>query len=98
MPHESHATTARRRDDSRAVAAGGAVLAPSRGVVVCLIALICASVLVGLLFGRGGVLDFGSEPVLLRMRADRALVAFLCGGALSVAGAVVQTLFRNPLA
>ncbi|HET6334989.1 MAG TPA: iron ABC transporter permease [Polyangiales bacterium] len=93
MPHDSH-TTARRRS----AAAGDAVLAPSRAFVVCLVGLIVASVLVGLFFGRGGVLDFGGEPVLLRMRAHRALVAFLCGGALSVAGAVVQTLFRNPLA
>jgi iron complex transport system permease protein len=77
---------------------GDAVLAPSRGFVVFLIALIGLSVLVGLWIGRGGVIDFGSEPVLLRMRAHRVLVAFLCGGALSVAGAVVQTLFRNPLA
>lgn len=97
MPLDSHATSARRTAGG-AHATGDAVLAPSRTFVACLLAAIVASVLVGLLFGRGGVLDFGSEPVLLQMRAHRALVAFLCGGALSVAGAVVQTLFRNPLA
>jgi iron complex transport system permease protein len=77
---------------------GDAVLAPSRGFVACLIALVCASVLLGLAIGRGGMLDLEHESVLLTMRAHRVLVAFFCGGALSVAGAVVQTLFRNPLA
>ena len=82
----------------RAQLPGDAVLAPSRGFVLGLVAAIAASMFLGVLLGRGGLLDFAKDSVLLEMRANRALVAFLCGGALSVAGAVVQTLFRNPLA
>jgi iron complex transport system permease protein len=77
---------------------GDAVLAPSRGFVLGLIAAVILSLFLGVLLGRGGILDFSADSVLLEMRANRAFVAFLCGGALSVAGAVVQTLFRNPLA
>jgi iron complex transport system permease protein len=53
--------------------------------------------LLGLALGRSGTLDW-SDTLLLRIRAERVAVAFLCGGASAVSGAVVQTLFRNPLA
>ena len=76
---------------------GDAVLAPAPLVIVCLVALILVSVALGLAIGRGGAIDW-ADPVLLRIRAARVAVAFSCGGAIAVTGAVVQTLFRNPLA
>lgn len=76
---------------------GDAVLAPTRAVIAVLIALIVVAAALGLALGRSGVLDW-ADPLLLRMRAQRVAVAFLCGGATAVSGAVVQTLFRNPLA
>lgn len=36
--------------------------------------------------------------VILRLRLPRALAAFACGGLLAVAGTLMQTLLRNPLA
>lgn len=36
--------------------------------------------------------------VIYELRMPRAILAFLIGGALSLSGAILQTLFRNPLA
>ncbi|MET0388450.1 MAG: iron chelate uptake ABC transporter family permease subunit, partial [Polyangiales bacterium] len=96
--HATSALDAPSTDPASAAASGRAVLTPSRGLVVGLLALVLLSAALGLLVGRGGVLDFGRESLFLGMRAYRVAVAFLCGGALSVSGVVVQTLFRNPLA
>jgi iron complex transport system permease protein len=38
------------------------------------------------------------SSILLKLRLPRLLMALLAGGALSVSGALMQTLFRNPLA
>lgn len=38
------------------------------------------------------------ERIILELRLPRALLAFLCGAGLSLAGAVLQTVTRNPLA
>lgn len=42
--------------------------------------------------------DRGARTIVLDIRAPRAVLAALVGGALSVAGAVLQALLRNPLA
>ncbi len=79
-------------------AVGDAVLGPSRGFYVLLAGILVVSCTLGLLMGRGGL----SRPELLEtflvMRAQRVAVAFLCGAGLAMTGAVVQAVFRNPLA
>lgn len=42
--------------------------------------------------------DLLSSPIVLNLRVPRAILAFLVGGALAVAGASLQALVRNPLA
>jgi len=39
-----------------------------------------------------------TASILMRIRLPRVLLAFLCGAALSAAGAVMQSVLRNPLA
>jgi len=46
-------------------------------------------------FGKEGT---GSRDILLLFRLPKALTCVLAGGALSAAGLMMQTLFRNPLA
>lgn len=46
----------------------------------------------------GGQSDPVTETILWNLRLPKALVAILAGAALSVAGLMMQTLFRNPLA
>jgi iron complex transport system permease protein len=75
-----------------------AVRTPAPGVWLVLALLVLASVLLGLFVGRANLDLVSGERVVLTMRAHRLLVAFLSGASLSVCGAVVQTLFRNPLA
>ena len=45
-----------------------------------------------------GVVEPGQHGVLMGIRFPRTLLAILVGGGLSVAGALMQGLFRNPLA
>jgi iron complex transport system permease protein len=47
---------------------------------------------------RAGTADPGAETIIWTVRLPRAITALLAGAALSVAGAQLQTLFRNPLA
>ena len=47
--------------------------------------------------GAGGVVSW-RDRVVIDVRLPRVLVGFLAGGALAVAGAALQGLFRNPLA
>ncbi|HEY6808633.1 MAG TPA: iron ABC transporter permease, partial [Gemmatimonadales bacterium] len=42
--------------------------------------------------------DFARSPIVRDLRVPRALLAFLVGGSLAVAGASLQALVRNPLA
>jgi iron complex transport system permease protein len=51
-------------------------------------------------FGPAGVplSELARSDILWHLRAPRALLAFLVGGALGVAGAALQALVRNPLA
>ena len=46
----------------------------------------------------GGGFSWAEGPVLWKLRIPRVLTALCCGGALAVAGAGMQSLFRNPLA
>lgn len=39
-----------------------------------------------------------AQQLLVELRAPRVAAAFACGGLLALAGALMQTLFRNPLA
>jgi iron complex transport system permease protein len=48
--------------------------------------------------GHGSLDNANLRDVLLQLRTQRMLGAFLAGSALSVAGVLVQGLFRNPLA
>jgi iron complex transport system permease protein len=77
---------------------GFSVLRPPRVFVPALLAALAASAAAGVLVGRGGTLDGALAPIFLAMRAQRTAVAFLSGAALSLAGVVLQGLFRNPLA
>ena len=46
----------------------------------------------------GGGFSWAEGAVLWKLRIPRVLTALVCGGALAVAGAGMQSLFRNPLA
>lgn len=48
--------------------------------------------------GGGGALDAARETILWSVRLPRVLVAALVGGGLAVVGAVLQAVFRNPMA
>ncbi len=60
------------------------------------------AVLVGIAIGAVPLAPFGSDPthrfILTQIRLPRVLLAALVGGALALCGAVMQGLFRNPLA
>jgi iron complex transport system permease protein len=77
---------------------GMAVQRPHSVVYVVLAIAVFASVWLGLRVGRGGEAGAALDEVFLTMRANRVVVAFLCGASLSAAGVVVQALFHNPLA
>ncbi|MEY2930111.1 MAG: hypothetical protein RL033_860 [Pseudomonadota bacterium] len=62
-----------------------------------IVALSLACVL-SLAVGQGDLSDASLRSALLELRAQRLLGALLSGAALSVAGVLVQGLFRNPLA
>ena len=71
------------------------------GLVVLVASLMLGSVPVSL--RAIGTLLLGHDAglagdVVWRLRLPRALAAFACGGLLAVAGTLMQTLLRNPLA
>jgi iron complex transport system permease protein len=73
---------------------------PRRALVTYLV-LVGLGLAIGagaLLVGQGSLRDPALQATLLDLRATRAMAAFLAGAALAVGGAVVQGLFRNPLA
>lgn len=49
-------------------------------------------------FGGEAALSPIQERIILDLRMPRVILAFLCGAGLSLAGAVLQTVTRNPLA
>ena len=65
--------------------------------LVLLGALISITAL-SLLVGPGDLADADLRDTFLSLRAARIAGAILAGGALATAGAMVQGLFRNPLA
>ncbi|MCL2422174.1 MAG: iron ABC transporter permease, partial [Defluviitaleaceae bacterium] len=50
------------------------------------------------IFGTSLEADVGSVVIVWNLRLPRALLAFIAGAALSVSGAVMQSVLRNPLA
>lgn len=50
------------------------------------------------LFGMESGLSAIKERIIIDLRMPRVVLAFLCGAGLSLAGAVLQTVTRNPLA
>jgi iron complex transport system permease protein len=66
-------------------AAAGSVSLPFSGVL-------------GSLLGRTDALDPTNQAILWSVRLPRVLLAALVGGGLAVVGAVLQSLFRNPMA
>ena len=48
--------------------------------------------------GSGCSIDAASSDILWQLRLPRALSAFVVGGLLALAGALMQLLLRNPLA
>jgi iron complex transport system permease protein len=71
--------------------AAGSVPLPFGGVVRTLAAKLGAP-------AAPGALDATAETILLTVRLPRVLLAALVGGGLAVVGAVLQAVFRNPLA
>lgn len=87
------------RAEPTVLAGAGTPGAPSSATVIALLGLavvVCGAA--SLWVGRGGTSMAELQPVFLVMRAQRVAVAFFCGAALAVSGAIVQGLFRNPLA
>jgi iron complex transport system permease protein len=70
-------------------------LAAAYAVLVAALVLLSVA---SLSVGAGNLGDAGLRSTLLILRASRLGSALLVGGALAVAGVVVQGLFRNPLA
>ena len=97
--------SARARFRGRAVTAFALVLLAAVGAVVVGLlvgpAHISATEVVGALGRRlSGEIDVmrWRDTVVVGVRLPRVLVGFVAGGALAVAGAALQGLFRNPLA
>jgi iron complex transport system permease protein len=68
-------------------------------VVLALLAVVLVLVsALGLFVGAGDLSDSALRDALLSLRAHRLGGALLTGASLAVAGAVIQGLFRNPLA
>jgi iron complex transport system permease protein len=67
---------------------------------IALVALALTAFVLAVVLGPAGVpLDqLWTSPVFWELRLPRALLAFLVGGALGIAGAALQALVRNPLA
>src|SRR5579872_3809023 len=72
--------------------------------VAILILLLAASVVLALVVGRqridwhGILSDPFARTLFFRLRLPRVLMGVLIGASLSVVGAALQALFRNPLA
>ncbi len=58
------------------------------------------NILLRYLFGKGDMtgIQSGTETIIAMVRMPRVLLAAMTGGALSLAGAVMQSLLKNPLA
>lgn len=70
--------------------------------LIVLALIFCGAVLLSLLYGGSGELFGGAEGfqsfIFREIRLPKTLTALLAGATLSVAGLVLQVVFRNPLA
>ncbi len=56
--------------------------------------------LISLMIGpasSGNIFSMENRPILLHLRLPRVLGAWICGGALALSGAIIQTVLNNPL-
>lgn len=69
-------------------------------VIIGSLILLVVSFVVSLMMGPVAVplADLASSPVVTEIRAPRIIIAALVGAALAVSGAIMQTVFHNPLA
>jgi iron complex transport system permease protein len=68
-------------------------------LAVLAVAALAASVCIGSVgIGAHGLDDALGRQIVLSLRLPRALAGFACGALLSLAGALLQVLLRNPLA
>lgn len=69
-------------------------------VIIGSIILLVVSFVVSLMLGPVTVplADLATSPVVTEIRAPRIIIAALVGAALAVSGAIMQTVFHNPLA
>jgi iron complex transport system permease protein len=78
-------------------------LIPFRNIIIIavLLAIVAAAALLSLCLGSSGLklslADAIDKSIVLDIRLPRILLGFAVGGALSVAGVILQGLFRNPL-
>lgn len=61
------------------------------GLLTLLILLVLGGIMLG------SVMDF-SNNLILKLRIPRTVTAIICGAGIAIAGLLMQTLFRNPLA
>ena len=97
-----------RSRDRAALARIGVVAAGILAVLVCLVALTVGAAglslsatldaLVTAATGRRETLDLSLATIVLDIRLPRVLAGMLVGAALALSGAMMQGLFRNPLA
>ena len=69
-------------------------------VIIGSLILLVVSFVISLMMGPVTVplSDLASSPVVTEIRAPRIIIAALVGAALAVSGAIMQTVFHNPLA
>lgn len=69
-------------------------------VIIGSLILLVVSFVVSLMMGPVTVplTDLASSPVVTEIRAPRIIIAALVGASLAVSGAIMQTVFHNPLA
>ena len=65
------------------------------GKLVSTLILLLLLTLAGIVLGS--VMDFSNE-LIIKLRIPRTVTAIICGSGIAIAGLLMQTLFRNPLA
>ncbi len=70
------------------------------GAFACVLALVAGDMPIGLseVFGALAGGESMAADIIRELRLPRAVAAFVCGGLLATAGALMQVLLRNPLA
>ncbi len=70
------------------------------GAFACVLALVAGDMPIGLseVFGALAGGEGMAADIIRELRLPRAVAAFVCGGLLATAGALMQVLLRNPLA